>query len=47
MRRGFYRGDRSVNEYQMFHYAKSVDKDQNTRPILTIERMSKNEVYRN
>ena len=42
-----YRGDRSMNGYQVCHLAESVDKDQDTRPMLTIGRKPENEVHRN
>ena len=43
--RGLYRGDLSVNRYQMFNLAESVNKNQNTRTTLTIGREPEDEVH--
>ena len=45
--RGLYRGDRSVNRHQMCHLTESVNKNQDTRSMLTIGRKPKDEVHRN
>ena len=47
VRRGLYGGDRNMNGYQMCHLDDSVDKDQDTHPILTIGRKPEDEVHRN
>ena len=47
VRRGLYRGDRSVNGYQICHLAESIDKDQDTRPFLIIGLKTDDEVHRN
>ena len=47
VRRGLFRRDRSVNGHQMCHLAESVDKDKNTRAILTIGREPEDKVHRN
>ena len=39
--RRFYSDDRSVNGYQMCHLAESVDKHQDTHPIVVIGRNPK------
>ena len=47
VRRGLYRGDRSLNGYLMCHLAKLGVKDQDNRSILTIGRKPEDEIYQN
>ena len=47
VRRGLYRGDCSVNGYQMGYHVESVDKDQNIHLILTIGIKPEDEVHQN
>ena len=47
VRRGLYRGDRSMNGYQTCHLAELVDIDKYNRQILTTGRKPKDEVDRN